>query len=574
MKNSLKYYDATHFNNLKELVEESANKYRDNVAFMIKNKEKKDEIENITYAEFKRDIDGLGTELINMGLKDKRIAIIGNNCYEWVVSYLAVMNGVGIVIPLDKGLPTEEIIMSLERSKADVIIYDEKHNEDINKVKQRNQKIKYYISIGKKEADSLEFRNVVERGKEALDRGNKEYVNAEISNEEMSVILFTSGTTSKSKAVMLSHKNIAENVYSLNCREKIYDTDVSLAFLPLHHTFGSTGMLFFLSNGAANAFCDGLRHIQKNMKEYKVSVFVGVPLLLEAMHKKILQEVERQGKTKLINIMKKLTRALLKIGIDIRRKVFKQIIDSLGGHIRFVVSGAAAIDKQVAQDFNDFGILTVQGYGLTETAPVLLAEDEKNIKYGSVGLPMENVEIKIDNPNEEGIGEIIAKGPNVMLGYYEDEAATNEVLKNGWFHTGDLGYMDDDGFVFVTGRKKNVIVLKNGKNIYPEEIEALIGRIDGVKESFVFGVPANNADEKESKINAEIVYEKERMKEILGTIDEDKIKEYLWENVKTINKTMPAYKYIREIIVTDQELIKTTTQKVKRHEEIKKVLGK
>ena len=324
----LKYYDAKHFNNLKEMIEYSANKYENNVAFMVKNKQKNNEIEKITYKEFKNHIDSLGTKLINMNLKGKRVAIIANNCYEWAVSYLAVINGVGIIIPLDKGLPVDEIILSLERSKADVIIFDSKHEEEILKVKEKNNNIQTYICIDETENNEfLQLKKLIEEGNKLLAEGNKDYINAEISNETMSVILFTSGTTSKSKAVMLSHKNIAENIYSLNCREKIYETDVSLAFLPFHHTFGLTGLLFFLSNGTANAFCDGLRHIQKNLKEYNVSIFVGVPLLLEAMHKKILQEIEKQGKTKLIKTAQKVSRGLLKIGIDVRRKIFKQIIE-------------------------------------------------------------------------------------------------------------------------------------------------------------------------------------------------------------------------------------------------------
>ena len=560
---NLKYYESTHFQNLKELTNECTTKYKNNIAFMVKNK--KGEIQNITYAEFKKDIDSLGTELINMGLKGKRIAIIANNCYEWVVSYLAVMNGVGIVVPLDKGLPTEEIVMSLERSKADAVIYDEKHIENMKIVKEKNHNIKYYISIGEVEDSNYEFRKLITKGKESIKQGNTEYIEAEIADTEMGAIIFTSGTTSKSKAVMLSHRNIAENVYSLNCREKIYDTDVSLAFLPLHHTFGSTGMLFFLSNGAANAFCEGLRHIQKNMKKFKVSVFVGVPLLLEGMHKKIMQEVEKQGKTKLIKTMQKLTGALRKIGIDVRRKVFKTIIDSLGGHLRFVVTGAAAIDKQVAKDFNSFGILTAQGYGLTETAPVLIAEDEKNIKYGSVGLPMENVEIKINNPNEEGIGEIIAKGPNVMIGYYEDEESTNEVLKDGWFYTGDLGYKDKDGFVFITGRKKNVIVLKNGKNIYPEEIETQINNLRYVAESMVFGAPKGD----DLILSAKIVYSTEY--EEFKTMTKEEIEQKIWADIKELNQGFPNYKHIKKLIVTDEPMVKTTTQKIKRFEEIKKM---
>ena len=365
---------------------------------------------------------------------------------------------------------------------------------------------------------------------------------------------------------MLSHKNIASQIYNINACEKIYDTDVNLAFLPLHHTFGSTAMVLFLADGVTNVFCDGLRHIQENLKEYKVSIFVCVPLLLEAMNKKIMLQVDKQGKTKLIKFARKLSRFLLKFKIDIRRKLFKQILDQLGGHIRFVISGAAALDKEVESAFNDFGILAVQGYGLTETAPVLAAENEENMKYGSIGLPMPEVEIKIDNPNEEGIGEIIAKGPNIMMGYYEMEEETNKVLKDGWFHTGDLGYIDKDGFIFVTGRKKNVIVLKNGKNIYPEEIETMIAKLPYVAENMVFGKEKDD----DLLVSVKIVYNEEYVKEKYGDISEEDFKQLVWNDIKEINKSMPTYKYIKNLIITKEPMIKITTAKIKRFEEIKK----
>ena len=259
----------------------------------------------------------------------------------------------------------------------------------------------------------------------------------------------------------------------------------------------------------------------------------------------------------------------MKFKIDIRRKVFKSVLDQLGGNIRFVVSGASAIDKKVAKGFNDFGILTVQGYGLTETAPVLSAENEKCIRYGSIGYPMANVEIKIDNPNEQGIGEIIAKGPNVMLGYYENEEATKEVLQDGWFHTGDLAYMDKDGYIFITGRKKNVIVLKNGKNIYPEELELLINNLPYVAESMVFGYPK----EDDLVVSAKIVYNKEYVQEKYGEISKEDLQNKIWEDIKEINSTLTTYKHIKYIIVTDEPMIKTTTAKIKRPEEMKKILG-
>ena len=384
----------------------------------------------------------------------------------------------------------------------------------------------------------------------------------------MSIILFTSGTTSKSKAVMLSHRNIASNITAMNKVEKFLSTDVNMAFLPFHHTFGSTGILIFLNHGCTNVFCDGIRHIQANMKEYKVSIFVCVPLLIEAMYKKIEKEIQRQRKTKLIKIATPICNFLLKFGIDIRRNVFKDIINNLGGSLRAIISGASALDPKVARAFNNFGILTIQGYGLTETSPVLAAENENCIRYGSIGFPMPGVSLKIDNPNEQGIGELIAKGPNVMLGYYENEEATKESIIDGWFHTGDLAKKDKDGYFFITGRKKNVIVLKNGKNIYPEELESLIAKLPYVDESMVFGYPKDD----DLVVSVKIVYNKDYVKENFKDFSQAELKDKIWEDIKEINKGLTNYKHMKKLIITDEPMIKTSTQKVKRHEEIKKIL--
>ena len=572
MKSKNMLYKAKEFKNLKELLIDAVSKFAEKDAFIIKNKEGKEvKYKHITYAKFLENINSLGTSLINLGLKGKRIAVISKNRYEWMVGYYATVNGTGIVVPLDKGLPEQEIESSLIRSNCEAIIFEKDNLESIKNIKEAGKtNIKYFICMDDiKEEGIIDLNSLIQKGDELIKAGNNDFINAEINNEEMSIILFTSGTTSLSKAVMLSHRNVASNIYALNLAEKIYSTDVNLAFLPFHHTFGSTGLLLFLVNGATNVFCDGLRHIQSNLKEYKVTTFVCVPLLIETMYKKIMKEVERQGKTKLIKIAVPVCNFLLKFGIDIRRKVFKTILDQLGGNIRFIVSGASAIDKKVAKGFNDFGILTVQGYGLTETAPVLSAENEKCIRYGSIGYPMANVEIKIDNPNEQGIGEIVAKGPNVMLGYYKNQEATNEVLKDGWFHTGDLAYMDKDGYIFITGRKKNVIVLKNGKNIYPEELEILINNLPYVAESMVFGYPK----EDDLVVSAKIVYNKEYVQEKFGEISEEDLQNKIWEDIKEINSTLTTYKHIKYIIVTDEPMIKTTTAKIKRPEEMKKILG-
>lgn len=571
MNNKKALYEAKEFRDIREMINESVKKYGDNIAFIVKEKQEGEvSYKNITYKMLQEDINKLGTALIDLGLQGKRIAIIAKNCYEWCLSYLATLCGVGIVVPLDKSLPSGEIESLLQRSHADAVIFGKDYIDIMKDILDNSENnIEYYISMEKIENDKfLSLRDLQKRGEELLKKGYTRFENAIIKPEEMNVILFTSGTTSASKAVMLSQKNLLSNVYALNSVEKMYETDRNLAFLPLHHTFGSTGLLFFLSNGVSNVFCDGLKYIQKNLQEYHVTVFVCVPLLLEAMNKKILKEIEKQGKTKLIKIATRISNFLLKFGIDIRRKLFKDIINNLGG-LRMAISGAAAIDKTVVENFTNFGIKTVQGYGLTETSPVITAENDESIRYGSVGFPMINVEVKIHEPNENGIGEIITKGPNVMLGYYENEEATKEVLIDGWFHTGDLGYIDKDGFLFITGRKKNVIVMKNGKNIYPEELEVLISKLPYVAENMVFGIPSKDDD---LDLAAKIVYNKEYVEEVFGNISKEELKEKIWQDIKKINKTMPPYKYIRQIIVTDEPMIKTTTQKVKRFEEIKKIM--
>jgi len=556
------------FMNVKEIIKYATENYSDCTAFTIKNKKGKEvEYKKITYKELNEDINGLGTALINLGLGGKRVAIIGKNRYEWILSYVATLNGVGIAVPLDKGLPEQEIIMSLQRSKADVIVFEENMIELMKKIKKENNtNLSTYILMDNiEDKEFLNLHKLIEDGKKEVQNGNKKYVDSDIDDDKMSVILFTSGTTSLAKAVMISHRNIASNVSALKYEQPFCNTDTNIAFLPFHHMYGSTCLLLMLSAGVNNVFCDGLRHIQENLKEYKVSVFVCVPLILEAMHKKIMHTIDKTGQRKKFEFGKKLSKLLLKLGIDVRRKLFKQILDELGGEVRAVVCGAAALNTKVAEDFNAIGIYTVQGYGLTETAPVVSGENKDTIGYNSCGKPLLNVEVKINNPNEDGIGEIAVKGPNVMLGYYENEEATKEVLKDGWFYTGDLGYLGKKGHIYIAGREKSVIVLKNGKNIYPEEIETLINNLPYVAESMVFGYPKGD----DLVLSAKIVYNPEYFK---GD-SKDKIQHKIWGDIKEINSGLTIFKHIKKLIVTDEPMIKTTTAKVKRFEEIKKILA-
>ena len=561
------------FNNIKEIIYNSANIYADEIAFIIKHQEEKNKTyENITYKSLLEQINFLGTKLFDMGLKNKRIAVLGRNRYEWVLGHLTNLLGGIISIPLDKDLQIDELENSLIRSKADAIYFDEKYIEKIEEIKSRNNtNIKNYICMSKLTGYD-DIHTLKEEGKKLLEEGNKEYISTKIDKNAMNILLFTSGTTSKSKAVMLSQENIASNIYAMQKVEDIRSTDSNLAFLPMHHIFGSTCLIMMLACGVKTSFPDGLRYVSQNLKEYEVSVFVGVPLLVEAIYNKIVKEIDKQGKTKLIKMAIKISNFLLKFHIDIRRKLFKQIIDQLGGKMRFVISGGAPLDPKVQKGFIDLGIDMVQGYGLTETSPVIAAENKFKARNGSIGVPMENLTIEIVNKDENNIGELRVKGPNVMLGYYENEEETNKVLKDGWFHTGDLGYIDKDGFIFITGRQKNMIVLKNGKKIFPEEIETLVNRIDLVEECMVFGMP-DEVDKNDIKLSVKVVYNKEEVKQQYGDISFDEIKNIIWDRIKNeVNTTVPRYKHIMNMILTDKELIKTTTKKVKRNEELKEIM--
>lgn len=562
MKKEDYFYSYPEFDNVKEMMEDTIEKNGDCRAFILKDKEGKHF--NITYKELKDEINFLGTSFLNLGLKGKRIAIVGKNSYMWALSYLTILFGNMVAVPLDKDLEAGELENCLVRSKADAVIFDEKLIDKIREVRANgNTNLKEYITNAKVD-DFKNFDSVKNQGKELFLSGKKEFENIKIDSDKMSVLVFTSGTTSKSKAVMLSQRNIAMDICIMKCVEGFDNTDVNLQFLPLHHMFGSTGLLIFLASGTANAFPDGLRYVAQNMKEYKVSIFVGVPALIEAIYKKIEKGIENKGKTKLVGALRKISNPL---GVKVKRKLFKSIIDELGGSLRVIISGAAALDKKVDMAFNELGIRLVQGYGLTETAPVIAAENDKYRNYGSVGFPMKHVQVEIVEKDEQGIGEIRVKGPNVMLGYFEDEEETAKVLKDGWFYTGDYGYIDREGFLFITGRKKNMIVLQNGKKIFPEEVEELINKIDLVKESMVFGLPKDN----DVLLSVKVQYDEEVAKEKYPDKSEKELEKITWEKIKEINKTFPGYKHVKNLIFTKEDFIKTTTAKIKRFEEIKKI---
>ena len=548
--------------------------YANNIAYKYKKNPEEKPVKYVEkkYSQVVKDVKALATALLDMGFKGKRVALIGENRYEWVISYLAVTCGGMVIAPLDKALPDKEITSLIKRSEVDAVIYEKKHQELFEKLKADSEiNLNTLICINEEDdtdSKTISFESLLEKGRKLIKEKSKLYDEITIDANSMSIMLFTSGTTSAAKIVMLSQDNILTNLYAYQTHFKINQDDTLLSFLPIHHTFEcSITILYGFYSGATIAFCDGLRYIQANLKEYEVSIFVAVPLVLETMYKKIMKAIADQGKTKLINTMTKISNGLLKVHIDIRKIVFKQIIDNFGGKLRMVLYGAASLDKDTIIGLNNFGINSIQGYGLTETSPVLTAEAENKHKPGSIGYPLDNVEIKIDNPDKEGVGEILAKGPNIMLGYYKDEKKTKEAFKDGWFRTGDYGYIDDEGFIFITGRKNDIIVLRNGKNVYPQELEFLISKLPYVAECMVFARNESNTD---TAIVAKIVYNKEVMEKDYPDTKKEDYEKIIWKDVKEINKTLPTFKHIKKVIVTDEPMIKTTTQKVKRNEEIKK----
>lgn len=559
----IELHETYKVNNLKDILTYSCEKFKDNYAFLEKDKKTK-KFYGIRFSEFKQDVIALGTMLNReLGLQDKVIAVVGENSYKWMVSYMATVCGNNnIIVPLDKELPINEIESCLERSKASAIIYSAKKKDVIEEIMQKENNISYYISMEDllERGKNISLPKLIQRGKTRVELGDNSFMEGHIDRDKLSILLFTSGTTSKSKAVMLSHKNIATNIESLSTCVKVYGdgSDIALSILPMHHTYESTSDITLLYHGATIAICSGLKYIASEIKEVMPTALIAVPLLLENLHSKLWSNIHKKKKEKLVKLLMRTTDLIGKK--DLKRKVFKEIHNALGGRLRIIVSGAAPLNPEVCKDFTSFGITCIQGYGLTETAPmVTIGHDEFN-KPGSVGFESPNIKVRIDNPDENGMGEIIVQGDNVMLGYYEDEESTKEVIIDGWFHTGDIGYFDKDGFLYINGRKKNVIVTKNGKKIFPEEIEYMLNEYGMIKESMVYGFEDLDDD---ITVSADIVLDKDYVSE--NKIEENKLQEILKGIIKEINSKLVGYKSIKKFDIRENEFVKTTTMKIKRY---------
>ena len=567
MKN-IPHHDVRSIRDLKDMLTSSTVLYGDRTAFHVK-KVEGGPYQTISYRQFKADVDAFGTALLSIGLSGGRVAIVGENRYEWAVSYLATVNGTGIVVPLDKEIPILELKSLIQRAKVNAIVFAGSKAKDVESLRAELPEGCALISMDLEATENgiLSWSALLAEGHRKVNGGDRSFLDASIDIEAMSILLFTSGTTDKSKAVMLSHKNVAFDLMDMCAMLYIGPEDTFLSILPLHHTYECTcGFLCQIYRGASIAHCEGLRHILKNLKEAKVTVMNCVPLILESMHRRIWDQAAKDpALLKKLKTGIRVSNALRVVGIDLRRKLFAPIHETFGGHLRMLISGGAAIDPVVVKGLQDLGIACVQGYGLTECSPIIALNRNCDFKNDSAGLPVPHSEIRIFEADATGIGEIIARGPNIMLGYYENEEATKACLIDGWFHTGDLGMIDRDGFIHITGRMKNVIVTKNGKNIYPEEIEYLLGRSPLIQESMVYGRAAEKDGELE--VAADIFPNMEKIAEHLGepAPSADKIYTAIDEVVRAVNKSLTLYKYIRYFTVRDEEFIKTTTKKIIRH---------
>ncbi len=575
-KRETPYEDMTNYKTVKEFFLNSAEKYPDEDCILEK-PDHKTPYKITTYKEFKEDVFGLGTALVNvLNLKNKRVIIIGETQYGWYVSYMAMLCGVGIAVPTDRELPLNELENIVKRSKASAIIYSPKKAEDIKKIKENIPEVEYFIEM--KSENKLEDKDVglqylIDLGKSIIKSGDNSFEKIQIDPEEFKILFFTSGTTSNAKGVMLNNRNLAENINAVSAYVKLYPIDMLFSVLPLHHCYESTiGFLLPMATGASVAICEGLRYIVPNLQEAHPTAILTVPLLVESLYKKINEKIVKSKKDKIVNTMISVTNALKGAGIDIKKKVFKEIYDNLGGRIRIIVSAAAPIDKKVGNWLDDIGITFLQGYGLTETAPIAALTPEYKPCIGSAGKAIVQADIKIKDPNENGEGEILIKSPTLMLGYYEDEEETKKVIdEEGYFNAGDIGYIDEDGYIFITGRSKNVIVTQNGKNIYPEEIEMLLDKVDEIKESMVYGKKPDANSKKEEKeliITARVIPDYDKIKELHGELSEKEIYDVIWKNIKEVNKKLTSYKAIKALEIKEGEFEKTSTMKIKRYKEL------
>lgn len=564
-----KLFDVRQIKDLRDMVSQSADIFGDLDAFLVKDTATGN-IRHVSFRQFQADISYLGTALCHLGLKDKRIAILSENRYEWCVSYLATVNGTGVVVPIDKELPSHELHSLLERSESSVVLCSKDYVGILSEMKQSLTYLKEIISFDLETSENgiLSYQELLASGKTYIENGDKTFLDAEIDPDTMRMLIFTSGTTEQSKGVMLCHKNIASDIMAVSRLIYADHNDLVMSILPLHHTYECTaGFLTMVFLGIRICFCEGLRHITKNLQEYKPTIIMSVPLILENVYTKIIKKAQKENRLGTLKFGIFVARTLMKLGIDIRRKLFKEVLDNLGGNIRLIISGAAALNPKVARSLRAMGLNIMQGYGLTECSPIVAVNRLDFYRDASAGQPVSGIEVAIDNPGPDGIGEIKVKGPITMLGYYNNPEATQAVLRDGWLYTGDNGYIDKKGFIYISGRKKNVIVTKNGKNIFPEDVELYLNKSEYIKESLVYGV--DDESEEDTIVCAKIVPNMEVLVEVFGKEpSQDELYALIKQEVLKANKKLSSYKKVKHFEIRQEEFEKTTTKKIKRQVEL------
>lgn len=553
------YFKRQDFSTLKEMLYFVAKEYGDKTAFVLK--DNSGYPYNVSYFNFARDVEAIGISLINNGFSNKKIAVIGKNSYKWAVTYLAACI-VGIVVPIDKELQAHDVINFLNISETSVVLGD---NSNLSAIYEKRLDINHNISFVnfdlKTNTDCFlgfdAFRN---SGLYNLDNDINPFSNIKIDPDEMHFLLFTSGTTGNSKGVCLSHKNICSNIFSVGSIVKVDTSTSILSILPIHHTYECTlGFWLVISSGGSIAFCDGLRYISKNFEEYKPNIILSVPLLLEKVHIKIMKSLKEALPEKYFNTGK---HVMDSVPFFMKPIIKKKIVKSLGGNLKKIIVGASAIDPDLLVSFEKFGILVLSGYGLTECAPLVSGNNDFIHNFKSCGFAIPNVEFIIDSPDKDGVGEILVKGPNVMLGYYKNEEATKDTFKNGYFKTGDLGFIDEKGWLYITGRCKSVIITKNGENVYPEELEEMLNKSDAIQESLVTG--DFDSKSKDTVVKAQIIPNLDFIKEKIKKPTKEDISNFINSAIKAVNSKLPNFKHIKNFTIRDKEFEKTTTQKIKR----------
>lgn len=552
-------YETTVFEDFRIMSENVAKKYPDRIAFSFKNDPHDKETVKRTYLQTRDYIRDMGTKLISMGCRDKHAALIGESSYQWVCTYFSLMSIGAVVVPIDKDLPADEIAGILNTAECEFVFYSNHIESKISSIRDKVPNIKTYICLRKPGMEgALELSDIVKEGGELYKNGDNSYYDYKIDTERLATIVFTSGTTGKGKGVMLSQKNIVSDM-----TQGMYNfaiTPKTMNVLPPHHTFGSTvNFVGHYAQGSEVYISSGLKYIAEEMKEQKPTHLILVPLFVETLYKKIWQTAEKKGQADTLRKMMRISNALRKVGIDLRRVFFKSVLDSFGGKLNMIICGGANLNQDIIDTFDSIGITILNGYGITECAPLISCNRNKYQKKGSVGIPIIGEQVKIKDPNENGEGEICVKGPNVMLGYYKDPEATKAAFdEEGFFRTGDYGKLDDEGWIYITGRVKNLIILSNGKNVYPEEIETEISRVYGVSECVVYA--GESRSNRKEVIVAEIFPDFDALK-ARGI---ENVQEYFDEEIKKVNSRMVSYKAVKMVKIRNEEFKKNTSRKILR----------